>query len=232
MTKTILYTVTLIFTLILAGCSNHVGGTHTDEYDGTDTGGSENTGSMSGDGDIVNTGGINGDGDESTGGTNTGGIDNGGSGSSGGAGGSVTCVPETCDQIGERLSGIQGHSACGIVINNCGAEIDCSNTTCDRYQDCGSPIWDMNSPGEITGEEWYVQAGVSDAIYDSFINEIYPNICGEGCVDISEVAPSLCPNDYPVALLCDNDVVPDNNCIESASSPFCCSSSGRYQPYN
>lgn len=220
MAKTILYTIIISIFLIGCGSSDFSSSGYEDEY--TETGGTF---------EETSTGGTYGD--EITGGTNTGGIDNVGPGVTGGTGGSDTCVPETCEEIGARLSGIQGHSACGIVTNNCGTEVNCSNTTCNRYQDCGSPIWDTNSPGEITGEEWYVQAGVSDyGIYDSFINEQYSNVCGEGCVDISEVAPSLCPNDYPVALLCANYVVPDDNCIESESSPFCCSSSGRYQTYN
>ena len=263
MTNTFFYTIIVTSTFTITGCGSGDFTSSGDYEKFNETGGStgnSNTGGMNGDGDtsgdgdgdltgdgdgdtngdgdVTNTGGTSGDGDTGDGDGGFGGASNtGGATNTGGyvgSGGSNTCIPETCEEIGERLSGVSGHPACGIVVNNCGTEVDCSNAGCERYQECGSQVWDVNSSGEVTGEEWYAEAGVFGEIYDKFINENYPSVCGEECVNISSeiINSSFCPNDYPVPTLCSQGAMPDDDdCTAKSGTTFCCKSSGKYMPY-
>ncbi len=115
----------------------------------------------------------------------------------------TNCIPDSiCDSI-----------ECGIVINNCGAKIDCGSSKCDKpyYSGCGGPSYKNNQK------------------YDQGIK----NVCGGGCGvienDLNNIISCKDPN-YPYLWNC---LVPEsesfmNGCVatngENVTNYWCCNS--------
>lgn len=149
------------------------------------------------------------------------GMSTGGNGPVVGAGGNNngTCIPETCEEIGQRVSGVENHSACGIVTDNCGNERNCNNP-CNDHQACGGEIWDdlIENPYDFG----WITHGVS-SFSSKFIENVYPNVCGEQCVSIRNKPEECNGIDF---IVCKNQDLPMSITLEyeanklSTSHPF------------
>lgn len=153
--------------------------------------------------------------DTSTGGVDVGTVDVG----TGGTGNVVNpeqgCIPETCLEIGERISGVPGHAACGTAVDRCGNTVSCS-TSCAKNEECGAHIWNDAAEGKVIAEE------IPYEIINQFNETRYPNVCGESCIMAIELQYKICRMDgYTVPVICGQDTVPEN-CKNISNNVWCC----------
>jgi len=205
------YLLTTFISLIIFGCTNSTtyivenddAGTH-GETGNAGEAGSSGFGGNSGD---TGTSGASGD-----------------TGTSGASGNSNT--PETCLEAGERLSGVPGHSACGTVIDKNGNRLNCP-TSCSEDLECGASIWDPSYNGDIlAGTAWH-----GPSLINRFIPDTLGNVCGEGCVDLSNNADIEPPcNGFHingVYVMCDPNIKP-YNCFSWSDNLWCCANGSEY----
>lgn len=173
---------------------------------------------------------------EGTGGSSNtvnGGVNSDATGGTGGTGGTdnSACIPETCEEVGERISGMSGHSACGDVTDQCGNVLRCQPTSCDARQDCGGTIWNYEVMGNLTAQALYATSGITE-LYDRFENK-YKDVCGESCIDISAQInhQTVCSDTYKNVVMCADNTSPQDDCEYVEDSVWCCLTTGKYSSY-
>lgn len=220
MTKSIFYILILTLTI---GCSE------TNVYESGD----EDAGSSGESSTSSNTGGS----DTSTGGT--GGSSTGSTGGSSGTSASDIFY-ESCDEAGAVITAsisasLTPHSAYSTannpLIDSSGNQLTCS---CPVGFTGGASLWvpGLEKNNGTIGDS----LGFAAPIKDRFSVEGYPNLCGEGCVDVRNVLPnSACEATGSQLVLCaatmkagewpTNCSVVEDNASNNKASLLCCSNS-------